>query len=79
MSRGIAAGDTVSVFNHRSSLTLTARIGTTVRPGVISVPFGWGADAHADGRTANALTNDTPTSFGGGVAYSDTMCEVVKV
>ena len=77
-ARGITAGDTVQVFNHRSSLTLTARIGTTVRPGVIAVPFGWGSASHADGRTANALTNDTPTSFGGGVAYSDTMCEVAK-
>lgn len=77
-ARGITAGDMVKVFNHRASLTLPARIGTTVRPGVIAVPFGWGAASHADGRTANALTNDAPTSFGGGVAYSDTMCDVAK-
>jgi anaerobic selenocysteine-containing dehydrogenase len=78
-SRGIATGDVVRVFNHRASLELPARIGTTVRPGVVAVPFGWGSADHADGKTANALTNDTPTSYGGGVAYSDTMVEVARV
>jgi anaerobic selenocysteine-containing dehydrogenase len=78
-SRGIAAGDEVRVFNHRASLTLPARIGTTVRPGVVAVPFGWGGADHADGKTANALTSDTPTSYGGGVAYSDTMVEVARL
>ncbi len=78
-ARGIAAGDDVRVFNHRASLTLPVRIGTTVRPGVVSVPFGWGSADHADGKTANALTSDTPTSYGGGVAYSDTMVEVARL
>ena len=77
-ARGIAVGDIVEVFNHRSTLTLPARIGGTVRPGVVVVPFGWSSDAHGDGRTANALTNDALTSFGGGAAFSDTMCEVAK-
>lgn len=77
-ARGIAAGDTVRVFNQRSSLTLTVRIGTTVRPGVVAVPFGWASADHGDGRTANSLTNDTLTSFGGGVAYSDTLVEVAR-
>ena len=78
LTRGIAAGDTVRVFNQRSSLTLPARIGTTVRPGVVAVPFGWGSADHADGKTANSLTNDALTSFGGGVAYSDTLVEVTR-
>jgi anaerobic selenocysteine-containing dehydrogenase len=78
-SRGIAEGDTVEVFNHRSSLHLPARIGTYVRDGVVAVPFGWHSAGHMDGRTANALTNDTVTSFGGGVAYSDTMVQVRKL
>jgi anaerobic selenocysteine-containing dehydrogenase len=77
-ARGIADGDTVEVFNHRATLTLPARIGTFVRNGVVAVPFGWHGAAHIDGRTANALTSDTPTSFGGGVAYSDTMVDVRK-
>lgn len=77
-ARGISDGDVVAVWNHRSTLTLPARIGVNVRPGVVVVPFGWSSDAHSDGRTANALTNDSLTSFGGGAAYSDTMCEVAK-
>ena len=77
-ARGITAGDSVRVFNQRSSLTLIARIGATVRPGVVAVPFGWGSADHADGRTANSLTNDALTSFGGGVAYSDTLVEVTR-
>lgn len=78
-ARGIAEGDEVRVFNDRSSLRLVARIGTMVRPGVVAVPFGWGSAAHPDGRTANALTNDTLTSFGGGVAYLDTLVEVAAL
>jgi anaerobic selenocysteine-containing dehydrogenase len=74
--RGIADGDVVEVFNDRATLTLNARIGDFVRNGVVAVPFGWHAEAHMDGRTANALTNDAPTSFGGGVAFSDTLVDV---
>ncbi len=79
IARGINVGESVRVFNHRASLTLPARIGTTVRPGVVAVPFGWGSADHADAKTANALTNDTPTSYGGGVAYSDTMVQVARL
>jgi anaerobic selenocysteine-containing dehydrogenase len=40
------------------------------------VPFGWHGGAHADGKAANTLTNDTLTNFGGGVAYNDTRVSV---
>jgi hypothetical protein len=33
---------------------------------------------HPDGRAANALTNDTLTDWGGGVAFWDTLVEVEK-
>jgi anaerobic selenocysteine-containing dehydrogenase len=75
-TRGIAEGDLVEVFNDRSLLLVPARIGTFVRDGIVAVPFGWHGAAHIDGKTANALTSDTPTSFGGGVAYNDTLVEV---
>ncbi len=77
--RGIQAGETVEVFNDRAVLRLTARIGDVVRDGLVAVPWGWHAAAHPDGRTVNALTNDAPTTFGGGVAYSDTMVEVRRL
>jgi anaerobic selenocysteine-containing dehydrogenase len=50
-----------------------------MRPGVVAVPFGWWGADHLDGATANALTNDAPTDWGGGVAYSDTLVEVRRV
>ncbi len=78
-ARGIADGETVEVVNDRATLRLPARIGTTVRPGVVAVPYGWMASAHSDGKTANSLTNDTITNVGVGVAYSDTMVEVRKI
>ncbi len=75
-ARGLAEGDRARVFNERASLELPVRITTRVRPGVVAVPFGWWGTQHADGKTANALTNDTLTDWGGGVAYSDTLVQV---
>jgi anaerobic selenocysteine-containing dehydrogenase len=74
-ARRIVDGDTVRVFNDRGSLTLTARLVDRLRPGLVSVPFGWW-DADAAGGTANSLANDTLTDWGGGVAFFDTLVEV---
>jgi anaerobic selenocysteine-containing dehydrogenase len=76
-ARGIANGDQVVVRNDRGSLGLEARVSGRLRPGVVAVPFGWWADQHGERATANALTSDTGTDWGGGVAYSDTLVEVV--
>jgi anaerobic selenocysteine-containing dehydrogenase len=76
-ARGIAEGDTVEVHNDRATLRLTARLTDRLRPGVVAIPFGWWRGDHADGQVANSLTNDTLTEWGGGVAYSDTLVEVV--
>ncbi len=78
-ARGLADGDHVVVFNDRASVTVPVRIGDRVRPGVVMIPFGWWASQHLDERSANALTNDTLTEWGGGVAYSDTLVEVSAV
>ncbi|HET6834843.1 MAG TPA: molybdopterin-dependent oxidoreductase [Acidimicrobiales bacterium] len=78
-TRGIAEGDTVRVWNDRGSLTLTARVGARLRPGVVAVPFGWWSDQHGERGTANSLTNDTLTDWGGGVAYGSTRVEVEAV
>jgi anaerobic selenocysteine-containing dehydrogenase len=77
-ARGIVDGEVVEVFNDRATLQLHARIGTTGRPGVAIVPFGWGPEQHLDNKSVNALTNDSLTSWGGGSAYSDTLVEVRK-
>jgi anaerobic selenocysteine-containing dehydrogenase len=46
---------------------------------VVAIPFGWWRTQHEDGRTANSLTNDTLTEWGGGVAYSDTLVEIEAI
>lgn len=82
-ARGIADGDTVRVWNDRGELLLPARLGTRVRPGVVSVPFGWWGDQHAKHGggplTVNALTSDTLSDWGGGVAFFDTLVAVASL
>ena len=78
-SRGITDGSLVRVRNDRASLTAVARVShdrSRVRPGVVIVPFGWVGDRTNDRATVNMLTSDTPTEFGGGVAFYDTLVEV---
>lgn len=75
-ARQLAAGDEAEVFNDRASLRLPVQIGTTVRPGVVVIPWGWWTTHHVDGKAANALANDTLTDWGGGVAFWDTLVEV---
>jgi anaerobic selenocysteine-containing dehydrogenase len=73
-ARGIGEGDLVRVFNHRAELRLPAKISDRLRPGLASIPWGWwGADANA-----NALTNDTPSDWGGGVAFFDTLVDAER-
>jgi anaerobic selenocysteine-containing dehydrogenase len=66
----------VRVWNDRAALTLTARLSKRLRPGVVAVPFGWWTGHHRGEGTANSLTSDTLTDWGGGVAYGDTLVEV---
>ncbi len=74
--RGLADGDTAVVWNDRAEVRVPVRISARLRPGVVAIPFGWWRDQHGQGPTANSLTNDTLTEWGGGVAYSDTLVEV---
>jgi anaerobic selenocysteine-containing dehydrogenase len=77
-ARGIADGDTVRVFNDRGDLTLSARIGERVRPGLVAVPFGWWGQDHSDAQAVNSLTSATLADWGGGVAFYDTLVQVAK-
>jgi anaerobic selenocysteine-containing dehydrogenase len=78
-SRGISSGDRARVWNDRSSLELEVRVTDRLRPGVVAVPFGWwGSDHNGTSATANSLTNDALTDWGGGVAYSDTLVQVAR-
>ncbi len=72
--RHITDGDMVTVWNDRGQVALPAKISDRLRPGVAAIPWGWwGREANA-----NVLTNDAPTDWGGGVAYSDTLVEARK-
>jgi hypothetical protein len=44
----------------------------------VIVPYGWTWSRTRDRNTVNVLTSDAPTDWGGGVAFFDTMVEVVK-
>jgi anaerobic selenocysteine-containing dehydrogenase len=77
--RGLATGDRANVWNDRSTLELEVRVTDRLRPGVVAVPFGWwGSDHNGTGATANSLTSDTLTDWGGGVAFSDTLVVVAR-
>jgi len=75
-ARGIAHDGRARVWNDRSSLELDVRVTGRLRPGVVAVPFGWWSSDHDGGATANSLTSDALTDWGGGVAYSDTLVQV---
>jgi anaerobic selenocysteine-containing dehydrogenase len=77
-ARGVAEGDLVEVWNDRARLVLEVRLSDRLRTGVVAVPFGWWGADHGDAATANSLTNDTLSDWGGGVAYSDTLVEVAR-
>jgi anaerobic selenocysteine-containing dehydrogenase len=77
-ARGLAMGDLARVWNERASVTVPVKVTERLRPGVVSIPYGWWTVHHPDGRAANALTNDTLTDWGGGVAFWDTLVEVAR-
>ncbi|MEU2002402.1 molybdopterin-dependent oxidoreductase [Rhodococcus sp. NPDC019627] len=66
--RGLVNGDRVSVTSKVTTVTAELRIDDTLRPGVASMPHGWGHDgpglrttrsASAPGSNYNALVDDT--------------------
>jgi anaerobic selenocysteine-containing dehydrogenase len=80
--RGIATGDTVSIWNERGRIALTAHVGSNgdarVAPGVLSARLDWQKLA-VDGANVNALTSQTLTDIGGGATFYSTLVEVEKV
>lgn len=79
-SRGLQDGDRARVHNDRGSLRLTVRITDRLRPGLVSVPWGWWASSYDNGGAViNDLTNDGDTDWGGGAAYLDTRVQVERL
>ena len=76
----LVEGRCVRVWNDRGSVEVPVKLSQRVRPGVVSIPWGWWATNHgASGQVANSLTNDAQTDWGGGVAYYDTMVALTPV
>ena len=73
---GVVDGQCVLVWNDRAEVEVPVRISDRLRPGVVAIPWGWWAQHHPNGRTANALTSARLTDWGGGVAYSDTLVAI---
>ncbi len=75
--RGLADGDSAKIFNDRGFLVLPVAISDRLRPGVVSVPWGYIDSAYGteDG-SINDLTNAATTEFGNGSCYGDTLVEV---
>jgi molybdopterin-containing oxidoreductase family molybdopterin binding subunit len=64
----------VRVHNERGELVLPARVGDSVRPGVVAVAHGrWRS---LSGGAANDLTSDGLSDRGGGADFYDTRVEV---
>lgn len=78
-ARGIATGDQVRVHNDRGSFTLTARVGTCARSGVVVAPSIWWKKLSPDGNNANAVTSQALTDFGRAATFYDCLVEVTKI
>jgi anaerobic selenocysteine-containing dehydrogenase len=74
-ARNIEDGASVRVWNNRGAMTLRAERSNRVRPGVVTVPFGWPLSASA-GVGCNVLTSDRTTDLGGGTAFHDNLVQV---
>ncbi len=78
--RGLVAGDLAKIFNDRGALVLPVAISDRLRPGVVSVPWGYVDSAYGDGvGSINDLTNASNSEFGNGSCYGDTLVEVVAL
>ena len=71
---GLAEGEPVVVHNDLGQLSLPLRTSDRVRPGVVSIPWGWWGREF----NVNALTSDAPTDWGGGAAYGDTVVRIAR-
>jgi anaerobic selenocysteine-containing dehydrogenase len=76
--RGVATGDSVSVWNGRGRITLTASVGETVPAGVVAARLDW-QKLSQDGANVNALTSERLTDIGGGATFYSTLVEVEKI
>jgi len=75
-ARGLGDGERVTIRNERGEVTAWLRVGTSVRPGVVSLTGKWWSHPTETSAVANFLT---PSAWapGGQPAYNDTFVDVV--
>ena len=74
--RCLKSQDLVRVFNERGEISLRCVVSERTRRGVVAMPFGPWASLSPDGRSANTLTTDTLSDWGGTGALYDTYVQV---
>jgi len=77
--RGIVDRELVHIYNDRGTVQAHVSICDRVRPGVVSLPSGWWASLSPGGSSANTLTADGLSDWGGGGDFHDTLVEVARL
>ncbi len=75
-ARGIADGQTVTVFNDRGRFRARAVVGDSVKPGVVVSLGVWWNRYTEDGVNCNSTTSTALTDLGGGATFFDNLVEV---
>ena len=78
VSREIATGDQVRVYNDRGSCLLRAEVDGVVRPGVVCAPSVRWSKLAADHNGVNVLTSERLTDKGGGPTFYSCLVQVEK-
>ncbi len=75
-SRNIQSGDWVVILNDRGRFQARAKVGETVKPGVVVTQGCWWSQYTKDGQNCNALTSTALTDLGGGATFFDNLVDV---
>ena len=76
ISRKIADGVPVEVFNRRGSFLAKAVVTDRTRPGVLAAPSIWWNKLVPGGRNANSTTSEEVSDMGGGATFYDNLVDV---
>lgn len=75
--RGIADGQMVSIFNDRGRFKAKAKVGDTVKPGVVVTLGIWWGRFTDDGVNCNTTTSTALTDLGAAATFFDNLVEIV--
>lgn len=78
-ARKLNPGETVWVANEQGRIAAELRYSQRVQPGIAWMPFGSLQDARGNSVSANTLTPEEPTDWGGGSGFYDTFIDVIAI